>query len=204
MSNKPGVKPKDGPISDNFNPRKAGVNAKDIEQAQQQTAPYKAFQRKDPKDWTPKYAAKVAQAARSKARKEAREAAALPIPSLKSADNKETQDAQRMLQDMLWVYGQVNGREKLLKMVQADKTNKEFVFVAKELIKVQTALLTAQIRAKSEGAIGGNKVVFVVLKGLGDTEERIGVPFENLNRLAIGEGSVTEPGEGEDGGQLDS
>jgi hypothetical protein len=82
-------------------------------------------------------------------------------------DAKDTDDeksAYQMLQDMRWVYRTLKGRDKLKALVKGD--DKQFVFMVKELMRIETALLSAKIRAKETPGDGGNRTVFVVLKGL--------------------------------------
>jgi hypothetical protein len=70
----------------------------------------------------------------------------------------------RMLQDMRWVYKKVDGRKKLLELVDAD--DKQFAFMVKELIKFETARME-----KDKGnSADSNQNFFVILKGLDDEE----------------------------------
>jgi hypothetical protein len=72
--------------------------------------------------------------------------------------------ANQMLQDMRHGYLKCGGRKKLVELMKDDK---EFKFVVKELMKVETTLLSAKIRKEGDGAAPG-QMVFVVLKGLED------------------------------------
>lgn len=85
---------------------------------------------------------------------------------------KSEKEAFDMLADMRHVYSEVGGREKLEQMVMGD--DKMFVGLAKDLMKVETALLTASIRKNDTGGGAGGQTVFVVLKGLED-EKRLSV-----------------------------
>lgn len=83
---------------------------------------------------------------------------------------EDARNAYQMLKDMRWVYREVKGRKKLKDLMTEDK---QFVTLAKELMKVETALLTARIRTKQAGKQGtGRQSFFVVLKGL-ETEKPI-------------------------------
>lgn len=97
-------------------------------------------------------------AARKKKLKREKEAKEAEIP-----DNIAN---YKMLQDMRWVYQQVDGKEKLLKLVQED--DKQFAFMVKELIKFETALKEKEKQADPYA----NQNFFVVIKGLED-EERV-------------------------------
>ena len=87
-----------------------------------------------------------------------------PLESEDEMDTDGKKDVKQMLQDMRWVYREVKGRKKLKDLMADDK---QFVNLAKELMRVETALLTAEIRTKQEGKSGnGRQSFFVVLKGL--------------------------------------
>lgn len=80
-------------------------------------------------------------------------------------DVDDAKSAYKMLQDMRWVYRNVKGRSKLLDLVKGD--DKQFVFMVKELMKIEAALLSAKIRKTGEEEGGrANQNFFVVLKGL--------------------------------------
>ena len=83
--------------------------------------------------------------------------------------------AYQMLEDMRWVYRTLRGRTKLKKLVKGD--DRQFVFMVKELMKIESALLSAKIR--KEGDVGGvgQQNFFVVLKGLEDEKK-----FEVLDK----------------------
>ena len=89
-------------------------------------------------------------------------------------EDAETQEeaekrAYAMLEDMRYAYGKAGGRKKLVKMIKKD--DKKFASMVKDLMKVETALMTAQIRKEGTdkaGGLGPNNF-FVVLKGL-DTD----------------------------------
>ena len=72
--------------------------------------------------------------------------------------------AYQMLQDMRWVYKEVKGRTKLKKLIKGD--DKQFVFMVKELMKIEASLMAAKARAKDDGLGGSQQTVFVILKGL--------------------------------------
>jgi hypothetical protein len=76
----------------------------------------------------------------------------------------------QMLNDMRNAYAKANGSKKLEKLIKKD--DKQFVAMVKELMKIETAILTTKIRAKSEeGGKGGGQTVFVILKGLEDEKK---------------------------------
>ena len=78
-------------------------------------------------------------------------------------DDNDIKSAYQMLQDMRWVYRDVKGRKKLRAMVAGD--DRQFVFLVKELMKIEAAVLAAKIR-KTDEPISGSQNFFVVLKGL--------------------------------------
>jgi hypothetical protein len=82
-----------------------------------------------------------------------------------AGDDEDSRSAYKMLQDMRWVYKDLKGREKLRELVESD--DRQFVFMVKELMKIEAALLAAKIRktGEEEGK-GVNQNFFVVLKGL--------------------------------------
>ena len=87
-------------------------------------------------------------------------------------DAENLGSAYQMLQDMRWVYRMLSGREKLQKLVNSD--DRQFVFMVKELMKIEASLMAAKIRSKEDPA-QANQMVFVVLKGLEDEK-----PIRNM------------------------
>jgi len=80
-------------------------------------------------------------------------------------DEDDDRSSAQMLKDMRWVYRNVKGRSKLKLLVEDD--DKQFVFMVKELMKIEASILAAKIRKEGVGAEGGvNQNFFVVLKGL--------------------------------------
>ena len=73
--------------------------------------------------------------------------------------------ASKMLSDLRWVYGQVDGRKKLLDMVKED--DKQFAFIIKELLRLESDILAKN----PDGGSGGNVAALVVIKGLHDQEK---------------------------------
>jgi hypothetical protein len=84
-------------------------------------------------------------------------------------DADDTKSAYQMLQDMRWVYRNVSGRKKLKDMMGDDK---QFQFLVKELMKIETALMSAKVKAQAtqEGNANG---FFVIIKGLEDDKAAI-------------------------------
>lgn len=105
--------------------------------------------------------------------------------------------SSKMLSDMRWVYSQVDGRQKLLKMVKGDE--KQFAFMIKELIKFESALAEQQGARARNGEGGGG--FFVVIKGLAD-ENRLKSAMDGYGneisnqRIAF---TVTDQSESENG-----
>lgn len=81
-------------------------------------------------------------------------------------DSDDSKSAYQMLQDMRWVYRNVSGRKKLKTMMADDK---QFQFLVKELMKIETSLMAAKVRAQGQrGGDGNSNGFFVILKGLED------------------------------------
>ncbi len=144
---KPGVVPKDASLT--FNPDKKNVLVKDTERAKRQIKKESRHNLIDP--ISRKFISKdgVSQKKEKKVLTDA-------------------ESAYQMLQDMRWVYRNVKGRTKLKQMVLDD--DKQFVFMVKELMKIESALMSA--RVKKEEVSGANQQnFFVVLKGLDDDKK---------------------------------
>lgn len=76
-------------------------------------------------------------------------------------------NAYQMLEDMRHAYRHGGGRKKLGDFAQADDRN--FVFLVKELMKIEAALLSAKIRRENTAVNSANQQnFFVVIKGLED------------------------------------
>ena len=96
-----------------------------------------------------------------------------PAP-IENIDGDDEKSAHRMLADMRWVYRKVHGRRKLKELVESD--DKQFVSMVKELMKIESALMTANIRKDGDVAVGGGtgqQNFFVVLKGLEDDTKMV-------------------------------
>jgi hypothetical protein len=82
-------------------------------------------------------------------------------------DSPEEEDgsfAYQMLRDLRAAYKSGKGKSKLLTLMKDDK---EFKFLIKELLKVETAMMAAKIRRDpGQGGGGDRPAVYVVLKGL--------------------------------------
>jgi hypothetical protein len=82
----------------------------------------------------------------------------------------------QMFQDMRAIYKKLKGRERLEKWAKDDKN---FLMLAKELMKQESVLLAAKIRkGEGEGPNGQSQSFFVVLKGLED-EKGLAEKFED-------------------------
>lgn len=152
---KTGPKEKDSDITQNINMRKKGTSKKAEARAKLQEKTAKAEEKR-----------RKAQEKKNKGRG-VKEEANMPFES-----QDDEQSAYKMLQDMRWVYRKVSGRAKLKKLVDKDERN--LIFMVRELMKIETSIMAAKIRAKE--SIGGNmnQPVFVILKGLED-EKRVGI-----------------------------
>lgn len=95
---------------------------------------------------------------------------------------EEVAEAYKMLQDMRWVYRMVNGREKLKKLVEGN--DRQFVAMVKELLKIESSIMTAKIRSKEESR-EGQKTVLVILKGLEEEKKYIDVTPTDVDTRQI-------------------
>jgi hypothetical protein len=105
-------------------------------------------------------------AVEKQARKEAQERGETPDSAPPSAGDLSA--AYQMLEDMRWVYKNASvdgktGRKRLQKLMESDR---EFMTMVKELMKIESALLSARIRKEGDGGLGGGQGFFVILKGL--------------------------------------
>ncbi|HHT9136785.1 MAG TPA: hypothetical protein ACFYEK_06000 [Candidatus Wunengus sp. YC60] len=75
----------------------------------------------------------------------------------------------QILKDMRAAYTSANGKTKLKTMMGNDK---DFAAVVKELLKVESALLSAKMKKDGDGGPGNSAAVFVIIKGLED-EKRV-------------------------------
>jgi hypothetical protein len=156
MARSGGHKPKDHIIAEGFNrKKKGGLSERDLKKIERAAMLQK------------QRAERALERAKAKAEEKAEEIAAeKAIVQAEAGNGNEGKSAYEMLQDMRHVYKKVKGRDKLEKMINSD--DRQFVFMVKELMKIEVALLTAKIRQKEDPQQQGNQTVFVVLKGLED------------------------------------
>jgi hypothetical protein len=83
----------------------------------------------------------------------------------------DDKSAYRMLQDMRSIYKSVDGKKKLQELIKSD--DKQFVFMVKELMKIEAQLMSAKIKAKEGPGGVGNVTTFVIIKGLEDEKKII-------------------------------
>lgn len=95
------------------------------------------------------------------------------IPDIEDVDGLLDGDSVsfQILKDMREAYISSNGKNKLKNMVKNDK---DFAVVVKELLKVESALLSAKMKrdGDGDGRTGNSVAVFVIIKGLED-EQRV-------------------------------
>ena len=151
---KTGRRSKDSSISDNFNlDKKGSLNKKALSRA--------AEIAKNQQIATEEKKLRAAEEEERKVEKE---------NGTEARDRDHEKSALQMLADMRWVYRQVAGRKKLKDLMTSDA---EFKFLVKELMRIEAAILSAQIR-KDGPKETGNQTTFVILQGLED-EKRFGV-----------------------------
>lgn len=197
---KEGRKTKDAPISENFNTDKTiKLNRAELaaakkeamsnaRKAKEDDAERKrlrkektALERKIMREQLIKMAQKGLEATEEEAENErrelAKEAAEAAAKEGKKAVQEDEQSAYQMLLDMRYVYKKVDGRKKLKTLIASD--DKQFVFMVKELMKIEAQLMSAKIRAKEDLNGGAQQTVFVVLKGLEDMPKMLDVTPED-------------------------
>lgn len=187
---KEGRKPKDKSITDNFNQKKLlGLSKKELAAAKKIAA---AEAKKK------KLAAELLRKERAESKRLEKEALKLGLEKLAKenvakaedgeppagppapSDEENVDAAYQMLQDMRWVYRKVKGRKKLKQLIDDD--DKQFVFMVKELMKIESQMISAKIRSKEDP--GGNQTVFVVLKGLAEEKQyEVEDPLINMKQI---------------------
>ena len=152
---KTGRRSKDSPISDQFNENKVGnLSQKVLKKAKKVVESIEERDRR-----------KAEEVSRKKEKESATD----------ERDLNHEKSAMQMLADMRWVYRQIAGRTKLKELCQSDS---EFKFLVKELMRIESAILTAQIRKEGPDVSAGNQTTFVILKGLDDEKSILGITEE--------------------------
>lgn len=221
---KEGPKSKDAPITDNFNPDKTiKLNREELARAKRQAVANRRQSKIDDAERTRlrrekkaldkklledklRELAKIGLAVteeekeleRQELEREAAEVEEEEIseksekPNDRPKKDKDEQSAYQMLQDMRYVYRKVKGRRKLAELIDSD--DKQFVFMVKELMKIEAQLMSAKIRAK-EDLSGGQQTVFVVLKGLEEGPQVIEVQDSGIDQRQITAALTPDGGE---------
>jgi len=93
-----------------------------------------------------------------------------------TAEEKDLKIAQKMLEDLRYAYRNAvgkdgkKGRERLMELM---KTDFEFKFAMKELMKIESALVSSKIKSRENAGGNGESVAtLVILKGLYDEEPK--------------------------------
>ena len=96
-----------------------------------------------------------------------------------TAEERELKVAQKMLEDLRYAYRNAvgkdgkKGRDRLMELM---KTDFEFKFAMKELMKIESALVSSKIKSRENGGGNGESVAtLVILKGLYDEDPKKGV-----------------------------
>jgi hypothetical protein len=94
---------------------------------------------------------------------------------------------EKMLADLRWVYGQVDGRKKLLDLVKAD--DKQFAFIVKEMLRLESE------KANKRGGTGNSDSpgFFVVIRGLEDEQIVDDAMKDAGNVISVDRVSLTMP-----------
>jgi hypothetical protein len=184
-----GRKTKDREVVEGFNRRKkGGMTRREENAAKRQAALEKQQADLEARQLEARMAAAAGELEVTRAKLGLGPAPAEPVaPAGDEADDEKS--AYQMLQDMRHVYASVKGRDKLQRLVKDD--DKQFVFMVRELIRIESALMTARIKAKDEGQ-QQQQTVFVVLKGL-EAEGAAGVVGTTLQDVLSLEGGPVVP-----------
>ena len=163
MGLKGGFDAKDKVLVDGFNPEKiGGLTPAEKKRANALNALAIATRNRVER----KRIAKEEQAKKDAAIAAAREAGVYVEPP---PENEEGLLGSQMFQDMRAIYKKLKGRDRLEKWAKDDKN---FLILAKELMKQESVLLAAKIRkGEGEGPNGQSQSFFVVLKGLEEEKE---------------------------------
>ena len=165
---KTGRRSKDSPISDQFNEDKIGnLNKTGLSAILAGGKKAAKLAKK-----------KVETTEEKKFRQEVEKAEKFEKENLVDKDNQKS--AQQMLADLRYAYRNsvgAGGRKGKARLVELMKSDAEFKFMVKELTRVETAILSAQIRKEGPEPVG-NQTTFVILKGLEDERKILGLPEE--------------------------
>jgi len=170
MTSKLGGRPtKDAPISDAFNPVKK-LGRQDIAAFRRERDAALRVQREE-----------EALKSRAKAAKDDE-----ALESEKDLDDEKS--AYQMLQDLRYGYrnsvgpGGKKGKQRLVELMESDT---EFKFVVKELMKIESALMSAKARKNEEPGGVGQQNFFVILKGLEDEKKFLGAVDKTVDMKQI-------------------
>ena len=98
------------------------------------------------------------------------------------SESNDDESAYKMLMDMRHIYRTVKGRKRLQEMVLDDP--KQFGFLVKELLKIETALMAAKIRSKESGVESG-MTTFVILKGLENEKDIVAMHTQGNKTIDV-------------------
>lgn len=187
MPRKPGAKPKDSPISDNFNAAKKG----NLSQADLKKIKREAKLERERQELANLEQQQALDRVQKRVDQIKGHIQGLPVPEPEPPEQEDESDdlksAYRMLKDLRYAFQNSKGRDgkkgrqRLVSMMETDA---EFKFMIKELVRIETALLSAKIRTKEDPDSQTNNMVFVVLKGLED-EKKLAVSMGNIDMKQI-------------------
>ena len=172
MGAKGGFDAKDKVLVDGFNPEKiGGLTPAEKKRANAMNALAIAHRNRVER----KRVAKEEQI-RKDAAIEAAKAAGVYVEPPPEVEEGEELLGSQMFQDMRAIYKKLKGRDRLEKWAKDDKN---FLVLAKELMKQESVLLAAKIRkGEGEGPNGQSQSFFVVLKGL-EEEKGLAEKFDD-------------------------
>jgi hypothetical protein len=194
MGARGGYAPKDFEITSNFNTnKKGGMSTRDLKKLEREARAEKTRLESERKRNERTYLSLTAKANAVKSKlgdgdvkDEIEVVSDVPPPIPPDQNDIDDRSANQMLQDLRYAYKNAvgldgkKGRSRLMELMKSDS---EFKFAMKELIKVEVGLMTAKLRAKEDGSALANQMVFVVLKGL-EEEKKI------MSKLDMGDGAI--------------
>lgn len=197
MGERGGYAPKDSEITSNFNTQKrGGLSKQELKRLAQEAKTEQIRIARELKRNEQTYLNLTAKAGALKVKIDGKQEIldeanppqpdATPPPIPPDSNDIDDRSTNQMLQDLRYAYRNAvgldgkKGRSRLMELMKSDT---EFKFAMKELIKVEVGLMTAKMRAREENPGSANQMVFVVLKGL-EEEKKI------TSKLDMGKGAI--------------
>jgi hypothetical protein len=164
MPNSPGENSKDSIISKGFNPKKKNSLSKAELRKMERTASLEKARLETQRLTALDKLAKLERQSTEIADKMGLKKDKNILPQ--DPKNNDDENSEMLLKDMRAIYKMLRGKTKLKALMQDDK---QFLFMVRELMKMESAQMIAKTRRGDEENLG--RTVFVVLKGLEEAKE---------------------------------